>query len=168
MNTIRILLPLLGGAIFWWLLVRMARKTARHTAAGKVVEFGWFGWGSVVLALALLTAMVWDVLSGDSKATITDWRVPAAFSVICSWFLIEVSFRRIVFSDTSVSMCSPWSGTKRLAWTEIISVRRVWWRSDGVRVETTHGSFFLYYCMSGKDEFLAVLAEKSGVCKPKD
>ena len=109
-------------ALFVILAATVAPR-ARRTQQGLVARYGLLPRCIVLFALALLFFMIWSVLSGDPKAPVKDWRVPAVLGVICTILSVEGFFRKICLSDSQIILISPWSGKTRLSLTDIRKIR---------------------------------------------
>lgn len=126
----------------------------------KVVEFSFAFWIVGAAGLVMLGLMIRDVVSGNPKATVTDWRVPAFFGAILLPLILEVVFRRVLFTEDSVIFRSPWSRSVTAKWTEIVGVTYSSWVQWHCITLVSGRRIYLPEMLSGKEELLEVIASK--------
>ena len=142
------------------LLLASVRSRARIALPGRIVEYGWPVKILLSMGLGPLAFMIRDVLSGDPKATVTDWRVPVFFALLLIPTLLEIFFRQVILTEGTVIIHSAWSRKREIPWTEITAVSySPWmqWHSISTRGQ---GSFCCSDLLSGKEEFLSAIAAR--------
>ena len=164
MNTI--LLKLLQFGLFiltMALLIGSVRGTARTTAAGRIVEYGRPVKILFSAFVPLLAVMIAQVLSGNPKASVTDWRVPALFGLLLIPMLWEFSLRRVILSENSFTVFSPWWRRKEIEWSQITKIEYSKGLNWHVIRTSKSGSVYLSDLLSGKAELLT-LAQAALCC----
>lgn len=142
------------------LLLASVRSKARIALPGRIVEYGWPVKILLSMGLVPLAFMIRDVLSGDPKATVTDWRVPVFFALLLIPTLLEIFFRQVILTEGTVIIHSAWSRKREIPWTEITGVSYSPWMQWHSISTRGHGSFCCSDLMSGKEEFLSAIAAR--------
>ena len=141
------------------ILNRTVRPTAWQSGSRFVLKYGTvmraFGTAMVVLGGFFLYAA--SRSSQDQR--ILAWMVSGALAASGLYVFLEVLLVRIEFDDLFIYSFSPWRGTRRIAWSEIIT-----WRYSDVnrwyviRTEA-HGTLLVSTFLSGVGSFLKKLEE---------
>ena len=144
------------------LIAAGVKAKARCVGTERFVCYGWPVRGLMLCCLAVVGIMIREVMSGDPRATVIDWRVPCFLAAVAFPTTVEVLVRRVLFSAFGITVISPWTGTRRIPWQEILSIEHsCWLQWHRMRVEGKR-SVFLSDLLSGKEELIAAALMRQG------
>jgi hypothetical protein len=116
-----IITGLIGGLISVLLTVYIAKRVGRGGKPGEL-RFGGFMWalGAGCLAFAFLPVVV--TLAGNDKEFWAKVALFLAFGFGAVYCFGEAAFVRGTFNEEGIEYHTPWTGSKRERWSDLVSV----------------------------------------------
>jgi len=116
-----ILSGLIGGLISVLLTVYIAKRVGKAGKPGEL-RFGGFMWGLALACLVFAFLPVAATLAGNDKEFWAKVALFVGFGLGAAYCFGEAAFVRGVFDDEGIEFHSPWTGSKRENWNDLVSV----------------------------------------------
>lgn len=116
-----IITGLIGGLVSVLLTVYIAKRVGRGGKPGEL-RFGGFMWALAAACLAFAFLPVAITLAGNDKEFWAKVALLVGFGLGTAYCFGEAAFVRGTFNDTGIDFHTPWTGSKRESWSDLVSV----------------------------------------------
>jgi hypothetical protein len=112
---------LIGGLISVLLTIYIAKRVGKGGRPGEL-RFGGFMWGMAIACLVFAFLPVAATLAGNDKDFWAKVALFLGFGLGAAYCFGEAALVRGSFSDEGIEFHTPWTGTKRENWRDLLSI----------------------------------------------
>lgn len=139
------------------LLLRPDSGRVEDRTPVRVLKYGWRFRAFILLFAGLIPVVgAWAYLKGDIH-DMADKVAAVLLNMFALYAFLEVFLVRITFDESGISARSPWRGSRRIAWSEIIGYDFSGWNRWHLLRTTRQGTLRLSIYLTGLDTFFEAL-----------